>query len=122
MQWVAVTGSWDSLHSDSQPPVWDDAPSEGHLPVAVATRLAAVLTRHTGTPEDCLFGRWVGFGFDTAAVERLPHLLLRGGHDVVLVVARSPTRSATSPPSPTSRAPTCGGRPTRPGAWSPTST
>jgi hypothetical protein len=85
MQWVAVTGSWDYLHADSQPPVWDDAPSEGHLPVAVATRLAAVLTRHTGTPEDCLFGRWVGFGFDTAAVERLPHLLLRGGHDVVLV-------------------------------------
>ena len=46
--------------SDSQPPVWDDAPSEGHLPVAVAARLAAVLRRHTGTPEECRFGRWDG--------------------------------------------------------------
>ena len=60
MQWVPLTGSWDYRTSDSQPPVWDDAPSEGHLPVAVAARLAAVLRRHTGTPEDCRFGRWAG--------------------------------------------------------------
>ena len=85
MQWVAVTGSWEYVASDSQPPVWDDAPSEGHLPVGVAARLADVLGRHTGTPEDCSLGRWVGFGFDEAAVEPLPRLLLRGGHDVVLV-------------------------------------
>ena len=85
VQWVPLTGSWDYRTSDSQPPVWDDAPSEGHLPVAVAARLAAVLSRHTGTPEDCRFGRWAGFGFDAAAVERLPQLLLRGGHDVVVV-------------------------------------
>jgi hypothetical protein len=84
-QWVPLTGSWDYLASDSQPSVWDDAPSAGHLPVAVATRLAAVLRRHTGTPEDCRFGRWVGFGFDAAAVERLPQLLLRGGQDMVVV-------------------------------------
>src|SRR5688500_12033200 len=45
MQWVPVTGSWDYRSADSQPPVWDDAPSEGHLPVAVAARLAAVLRR-----------------------------------------------------------------------------
>lgn len=85
MQWVPVTGSWDYRASDSQPPVWDDAPSEGHLPVEVAVRLAAVLRRHTGTPEDCRFGRWTGYGFDAAALERLPQLLLRGGHDVVVV-------------------------------------
>jgi len=84
-QWVPLTGSWDYLASDSQPSVWDDAPSAGHQPVAVATRLAAVLRRHTGTPEDCRFGRWVGFGFDAAAVERLPQLLLRGGQDMVVV-------------------------------------
>src|ERR671920_1290665 len=39
-QWVPLTGSWEYLTSDSQPPVWDDAPSVGHLPVAVAARLA----------------------------------------------------------------------------------
>jgi hypothetical protein len=85
MQWASITGSWEFMSSDSQSPVWDDAPSEGHLPVATAARLADVLGRHTGTPEDCLFGRWVGFGFDATALDGVPQLLLRGGHDVVLV-------------------------------------
>jgi hypothetical protein len=85
MQWVAVTGSWEYRTAASQPPVWDDAPSEGHLPVSVAGRLAGVLARHTGTPADCRFGRWDGYGFDAAALDGLPRLLLRGGHDVVLV-------------------------------------
>jgi hypothetical protein len=85
MQWTSLTGSWDFVGSDSQPPVWDDSPSEGHLPVPVAARLAAVLARHTTTPADCLFGRWDGFGYDLASPDVPPRLLLRGGHDVVLV-------------------------------------
>jgi hypothetical protein len=85
MQWHAITGSWDFVHDDSQPPVWDDAPSEGHLPAAVAARLAGVLARHSGTPEDCFFGRWHGFGYDLASPDFPPRLLLRGNHDVVLV-------------------------------------
>ena len=85
VQWASLTGSWDYQSSDSQPPVWDDAPSEGHLPVAVAVRLAAVLRSHTTTPADCRFGRWNGFGFDAAALRGVPSLLLRGGHDVVVV-------------------------------------
>lgn len=85
VQWVPLTGSWEYQASDSQPPVWDDAPSTGHLPVAVAARLAAVLGRHTAAPGDCRFGRWAGFGFDAATVERLPQLLLRGGQDMVVV-------------------------------------
>jgi hypothetical protein len=85
MQWASVTGGWGYLHAGSQPPVWDDAPSEGHLPVAVAGRLAAVLARHTGSPDDCLFGRWDGFGYDLSDPDVPPRLLLRGGHDVVLV-------------------------------------
>lgn len=80
-QWVAITGG----PVDSQPPVWDDGPSEGHLPVALVARLAAVLTRHTGTPDECLFGRWDGFGFDLTTPDVPPRLLLRGGRDVVLV-------------------------------------
>ncbi len=88
MQWVALTGSWDYLTSDSQPPVWDAPPSDGHLPVLVAGRIAAVLARHTAVPDDCLFGHWTGFGFDATALQHLPQLLLRGGHDVVLLRGR----------------------------------
>lgn len=80
-QWSALTRG----PVDSQPPVWDDGPSEGHLPVPVAGRLAAVLARHTGTPGDCLFGRWHGFGYDLPDPDHPPRLLLKGGHDVVVV-------------------------------------
>ncbi|SOD94367.1 hypothetical protein [Blastococcus haudaquaticus] len=79
---------WDRVTSgpvDSQPPVWDDGPSEGHLPVGVAGRLADVLSRHTTTPGDCLFGRWDGFGYDLTDPDVPPRLLLRGERDVVLV-------------------------------------
>jgi hypothetical protein len=80
-QWVALTRG----PVDSQPPVWDDGPSEGHLPVAVAHRLGEVLAPHTATPDDCVLGRWDGFGYDLPSPEVPPRLLLRGGRDVVLV-------------------------------------
>lgn len=35
---------------------------EGHLEETYLRRLAGVLDRHTGTPEDCFFGLWEGFG------------------------------------------------------------
>jgi hypothetical protein len=70
---------------DSQPPVWDDGPSEGHLPVSVAARMSAVLARHSATPDECLFGRWDGYGYDLPSPDVPPRLLLRGGHDVVVV-------------------------------------
>jgi hypothetical protein len=96
MQWVALTRG----PVDSQAPVWDDGPSEGHLPVAVADRLATVLAGHTGTPEECLLGRWDGFGFDLADPDTPPRLLLRGGHDVVLVrgIVRDATRNLAPEP------------------------
>jgi hypothetical protein len=81
MQWLTITHG----PVDSQPPVWDDGPSEGHLPVAVAARLGDVLGRHTGTPGECLLGRWHGFGYDLPNPDVPPRLLLRGNHDVVLV-------------------------------------
>ena len=80
-QWEALTHG----PVDSQPPVWDDGPSEGHLPAAVAARLGEVLRAHTTTSDDCLFGRWDGFGYDLPRADDPPRLLLRGGHDVVLV-------------------------------------
>ncbi|WP_040338636.1 hypothetical protein [Candidatus Blastococcus massiliensis] len=85
MQWHTVTGSWDPQADESRSGVWDDAPAEGHLPVQVAERVATVLARHTGTPDECLFGRWDGFGYDLPSPDDPPRLLLRGGHDVVLV-------------------------------------
>jgi hypothetical protein len=81
VQWVAVTRG----PVESQPPVWDDGPSEGHLPVAVAARLVDVLARHTATPDDCLLARWDGYGYDLPHPEVPPRLLLRGGKDVVLL-------------------------------------
>jgi hypothetical protein len=81
MQWLRITHG----PVDSQPPVWDDGPSEGHLPVAVAARLGDVLGRHTGTPGECLLARWHGFGYDLPNPDVPPRLLLRGNHDVVLV-------------------------------------
>lgn len=80
-RWLAVTRG----PVESQPPVWDDGPSEGHLPVAVAARLAEVLGRQTTTPDDCIFGRWDGFGYDLLDPDVPPRLLLRGGKDVVLL-------------------------------------
>jgi len=98
VSWAEVAGhngtvvhplaQWDALtHGpvESQPPVWDDGPSEGHLPVAVARRLSTLLAPHTTTPDECLFGRWDGFGFDLHDPDVPSRLLLRGGHDVVLV-------------------------------------
>jgi hypothetical protein len=81
MQWDALTHG----PVDSQPPVWDDGPSEGHLPVGVGRRLADVLARQTTTAAECLFGRWDGFGYDLVDPDVPPRLLLRGGRDVVLV-------------------------------------
>lgn len=85
MQWHTITGSWDAQPSEDQAPIWDDGPAEGHLPVQVAARLADVLARHTSTPQDCLFGRWDGFGYDLPDPESPPRLQLRGNHAVVLV-------------------------------------
>jgi len=84
MQWHAITRG----PVECQPPVWDDGPSQGHLPVAVAVRLSRVLARHTRTPDDCLFGRCDGFGYDLLDPETPPRLLMRGGNDVVLVRGR----------------------------------
>jgi hypothetical protein len=56
MEWTSITGSWEFRGNDDQPGLWNDAPAEGHLPVSVAMRLAAVLARFTATPEACWFG------------------------------------------------------------------
>ncbi|GAB3954337.1 hypothetical protein [Streptomyces sparsus] len=44
------------------PGLFDEAPSPGPTPLAVAEALIPVLARHTGTPERCWFGLWHGYG------------------------------------------------------------
>ncbi|MDK3255656.1 hypothetical protein [Blastococcus capsensis] len=88
MQWPAITGGWEYLTEDSQPPTWDGVPAEGHLPCTLAARMAAVLGRHTTTPEHCLFGRWAGSGSDAGELRTAPRLSLPRGRDVVLVRGR----------------------------------
>ncbi|WP_112262009.1 hypothetical protein [Lentzea terrae] len=42
--------------------VWDDEPVLGAMPTSVAARLAALLTRYTGTPDRCWLAVWEGYG------------------------------------------------------------
>ncbi len=62
MEWVAITGDWKFEQHAAQPGVWDAAPSIGRLPPRVAASLADVLARFTGTPSECWFGVWEGYG------------------------------------------------------------
>lgn len=83
MEWASITGSWGFRGNDDQPGIWNDAPAEGHLPVSVGERMAAVLSRFTTTPEECWFGLWDGFGPGPADGPRLVlpargYLLVRG--------------------------------------------
>jgi hypothetical protein len=58
-EWGSLTGSWQC---ERQPGVWDDPPSVGRLPFAVATRLARVLAEHTQRQDRCCLGVWDGWG------------------------------------------------------------
>ncbi|WP_448626706.1 hypothetical protein [Geodermatophilus sp. URMC 64] len=80
MQWPAITGAWDYMADDDQPELWNDSPAEGHLPAAVAARVAAVLARHTATPDDCWFGVWTDAAADagTLVLGTRGHRLVRG--------------------------------------------
>ncbi|RBY78236.1 hypothetical protein DQ238_13380 [Geodermatophilus sp. TF02-6] len=83
MEWGSITGSMEFFEEADQSPLWNGAPARGHLPVSVAERLAAVLARHTTTPDDCWFGVWHGFGSVSADRPTLTlpgrqHWLVRG--------------------------------------------
>ncbi|MFJ4950614.1 hypothetical protein [Streptomyces sp. NPDC088760] len=62
--------------------VWDEHPDEGPTPPEVARALLPVLARHTGTPEECWFGLWSGYGrWDW---ERFPTFETPGRDEVLL--------------------------------------
>ncbi|MGY1806709.1 hypothetical protein ACI8AF_05015 [Blastococcus sp. SYSU D00669] len=99
MQWAAVTGSWDFVADDDQPDLWNDSPAEGHLPVPVAERLAAVLVRHTTTPDDCWFGAYTDPPADggTLVLGDRCHRLVRG--PIALAAANFAPEPAEQSPS-----------------------
>jgi hypothetical protein len=98
MQWAGITGSWDYVGEDDQPELWNDSPAEGHLLAAVAERLAAVLSRHTATPDDVWFGAFTDEP-DGEAVRLGPraHRLIRG--PVALAAANLAPEPAEQGPS-----------------------
>ncbi|MFF9378046.1 hypothetical protein ACF1BB_26340 [Streptomyces griseoluteus] len=63
--WHEVAGmerDWQNASEYGLPGVWDEHPSEGPTPSAVAEALIPVLARHTRTADQCWFGLWEGYG------------------------------------------------------------
>ena len=113
MQWAVdhrVRGTTST--SVDQPGLWNDAPAEGHLPVAVAARLAAVLARHTDDRRRLLVRRWPPTPRRTLSAGAASPRCWSADH------FRWPR--PTSLPEPAEQGPRCGGRPTARGASSPT--
>lgn len=57
-EWGQLTGSW---RLEAQDGLWDSQPRHGHTPERQALRMAAVLARHTETPQRCWFAVWDGW-------------------------------------------------------------
>ena len=88
MEWAFITGSTEFIGSDDQPGMWNEPPPEGHLPVAVATRLADALAPHTSTPADCWFGvdnTWHADAGPTLHLGGVYYLLVRGPVELAAV-------------------------------------
>ena len=82
VQWVTLTRG----PVDSQPPVWDDGPSEGHLPVAVARRLVEVLRPpHRGRRTTASSGAGTASATTSPRPRCRPGSCCAAGRDVVLV-------------------------------------
>ncbi len=61
MQFGALVGT-PGLKQQSQPGLWDRAPSTGTLPLDLARVLVDLLAEHTTTPERSWFAAWEGWG------------------------------------------------------------
>lgn len=84
-RWHEVVGTdRDGVHRTGVelPGVWDESPDEGPTPPDVARALLPVLARHTGTPRECWFGLWSGYGrWDW---ERCPTFRTPGRDEILL--------------------------------------
>ncbi|WP_250006820.1 hypothetical protein [Actinoplanes sp. M2I2] len=84
MQWVALTGSWDSYYSGRQPGLFDQPPSPGSLPTAQARHLVSALERFTTAADDCFFAVWEGIGAPAVPPDRVATLAMPGRTMLVL--------------------------------------
>ena len=85
MQWHTVTGSWDAQPSEHQAVFWDDGPARG-APARGGGRAPGRRPRPAHRDAGGLRVRPVGrLRLRPAGSRAPPRLLLRGGHDVVLV-------------------------------------
>lgn len=72
MEFAVLIGSDDLYSFAPQLGVFDQAPQVGSLPREQIELLAAVLGRHTATPQRCWFASWEGWGDIRADVASAP--------------------------------------------------
>jgi hypothetical protein len=93
MQLCALTGSY-RFESAAFPGVYDAPPPTGSLPPELTATLAAVLARHTTTPERCWFAVWNGYGTAEADLARAASFSLPAREYRLL---HGPVESASEP-------------------------
>ncbi|GAA3310231.1 hypothetical protein [Streptomyces cinereospinus] len=84
-RWHELAGMADTYQNAAEyglPGVWDEHPVEGPTPLPVAEILVRVLERHTGTPQQCWFGLWNGYG--SRDFDRFPFFGTPGRDEVLL--------------------------------------
>ncbi|MGC0334059.1 hypothetical protein RKD23_007049 [Streptomyces sp. SAI-170] len=91
---IGVDRDYQNADEYGLPGVWDEHVWEGPTPPVVAQALIPILARHTGTPEQCWFGLWAGYGrWEWEGVPTFP----TPGRDEVLL--SGPLTDAVSPVS-----------------------
>jgi hypothetical protein len=90
---IGASGPFTYENHDGQPGLWDEHPEEGPALTEVALPLAEVLARHTGTPEQCWFGLWEGYGHLEWG-PRVPRFHTPGREEILL---SGPLSAVTSP-------------------------
>jgi hypothetical protein len=72
MEWTSITGSCRFRRHGEQPGLWTIPPEIGYMPWRVASVVSRVLGAHTGTPDLCWFGSWLGYGDLPASLRLAP--------------------------------------------------
>ncbi|MDA8069866.1 MAG: hypothetical protein M0T77_14875 [Actinomycetota bacterium] len=97
MQWASITGSFRFLERGSQPGLWDERPQQGSLPRRLAHVLSQSLEPFTGTPNQCWFAVWEGYGdlVGLRAYRDLPRLAIAGNY---MLLGEGPLDAITASP------------------------
>jgi hypothetical protein len=76
MEWASITGEWRYVEGENQVGLWDQAPSQGSLPLGQAVRLAQVLRFFTRSPDMCWFAVWDGWATLGDSADGVPRAIL----------------------------------------------